>query len=75
MFGKGLKLKAFAGDKLYETEVIGFVSEKIENIVEKHRWEENADAKHFLLFPQIVTMYSDSFPSELFKTRYCLVKG
>ena len=50
------KLKAFADDKLNNTQNIKFVFKRIENIVVKG---ENAGYQHFLLFP---TMFSNAFP-------------
>ena len=41
-------LKAFADDKINETEKLKFILEKVENIVGKG---ENAGYQHFLLFP------------------------
>ena len=43
------KLKAFADDKIDVTEILKFVSRRVENIVGKG---ENAGYQHFLLFPQ-----------------------
>ena len=43
------KLKAFADDKINVTQKLKFVSESIENILEKG---ENAGYQHFLLFPK-----------------------
>ena len=42
-------LKAFADDKINETEKLKFVMGRIENIVGKG---ENAGYQHFLFFPQ-----------------------
>ena len=43
------KLKAFADNKINETEKLKFVLERVENIVGKG---ENDGYQHFLLFPQ-----------------------
>ena len=43
------KLKAFADDKINETQKLRYILEWIENIVGKG---ENAGYQHFLLFPQ-----------------------
>ena len=42
------KLKAFEDKKINVTEKLNFLFERVENIVRKG---ENADHKHFLLFP------------------------
>ena len=63
------KLKAFADDKLNNTQNIKFVFKRIENIVVKG---ENAGYQHFLLFP---TMFSKCFSPGASKSRHCVIKG
>ena len=49
------KFKAFADDKIIETQKLEFTLGRIENIVGKG---ENAGYQHFLLFPQCFTKLS-----------------
>ena len=63
------KFKAFADDKMIETQKLKFVLGRVENIMGKGG---NAGYQHFLLFPYCFLKLS--FPDVL-KSRDCVVMG
>ena len=64
-----LEFKAFADEKISETEKLKFVLGKLENIAGKG---ENAGYQHFLLFP---AMFPKGFFFKIVKSQDCMVKG